>query len=63
MERLRYEQRFTGKDNAGLREKIRDVVRDAPDPRAAVLSLLGTVALSAHGEAILQLVADDYAGD
>lgn len=59
----KYEARFTGKDNAGLRKAIRDSVsghRCGNANAAAVMSLARTVALTAGGLATLEQVAADY---
>ena len=58
-----FEKRFEGKYNAGLRAKIREAVRsnETGEERAtAVLSLAGTVALTASGLLTLMRVAGDY---
>lgn len=58
-----FEKRFEGKNNAGLRAKIREAVRghETGEERAtAVLSLAGTVALTASGLLTLTQVAGDY---
>lgn len=60
----KYERRFAGKDNAGLRAQIRSVVtheRCGQGNAQAVRSLASTVALSAFGKACLEDVAADYA--
>ncbi len=60
----RFEQRFEGPDNAGLRKLVREAVAEQPDAasrRRAVLSLARTVALTASGTHTLELVAADYA--
>ena len=60
--------RFTGTINKGLRAQIRRVTKDTwlDGPEAverAVLSLSGTVALTASGLHSLKLTATDYAED
>lgn len=59
----KFEKRFEGRDNAGLRAKIRAIVYEkscGPLNEQAVLSLRRTVALTASGEATLRQVALDY---
>jgi len=59
----RYEKRFEGKDNAGLRAQIREATlgtRCGAANAAAVRALAGTVALTASGQATLEQVAADY---
>lgn len=60
----KFERHFTGAINAGLRAEIRRTVsaeRCGAANRTAVLSLAGTVALTASGRACLEAAADDYA--
>jgi len=64
----KFDRHFAGRDNAGLRAKIRDAVeahRCGESNAASVLSLAGTVALTAGGRATLERVVEDYraAGD
>jgi hypothetical protein len=62
----RYERRFAGPANAGLRKLIRESVSAymcAPSRRRAILSIASTVALTASGRATLEAVADDYCVD
>lgn len=59
----KFERHFTGEINRGLRAKIREVVdgsKCGPWNRRAILSLAGTVALTAAGRSTLELVAADY---
>jgi hypothetical protein len=67
----RYEQRFGGKDNAGLRKLIRKIVRDFDAGETegtgwssrgeAVLKAVPTsVSLTAAGQFTLEQVAADY---
>ena len=56
----KFEARFEGRHNTGLRAQIRNVVNGARDPGAAVRALAGAVALTALGKAILEEVAQDY---
>ena len=59
----RYERRFAGTSNAGLRKLIRQAVSAdmcAPARRRAILSLASTVALTASGRATLADCAEDY---
>jgi hypothetical protein len=63
MSEVKFERRFEGPSNKGLRAKIRRITNDAgscPKAAAAVRSLSGTVALTALGRAILEQVARDY---
>lgn len=65
---MRFEKRFEGKDNAGLRAKIRAAAQGATPGcairvKTAIESLAGTVALTASGREKLTLVADDYAAN
>lgn len=58
-----FERRFVGRSNAGLRAQIRDAVNGhlcGPAREQRVLSLAGTVALTAAGRATLASVAADY---
>ena len=60
----RFERRFAGASNAGLRAAIRDAVTGADSGAVAaqrVLSLSRTVALTASGRTTLEAVAADYA--
>lgn len=60
----RFEERFVGPANSGLRKAIREAVAGAEggeDRRRRVLSLSGVIALTASGRATLADVADDYA--
>jgi hypothetical protein len=63
----RFERRFAGPANAGLRAQIREVVARLPstdyegaEVEAAILSLRRTVALQAWGLDCLRSVAADY---
>jgi hypothetical protein len=59
----KFERRFQGSDNAGLRAKIRDAAKidgSPDDVERAVLSLGRTVALTAAGQRTLAEVAEDY---
>ena len=59
----RFERRFAGHSNAGLRKLIRESVSGdmcATSRRRAILAIAGTVALTATGRATLSEVADDY---
>ena len=60
MKTRKFEARFEGQSNAGLRARIRKVVNGARDPGAAVRALAGSVALTERGKAILEDVAQDY---
>lgn len=60
----KFERRFAGRSNAGLRKRIResvDATMCADVRRRAILGLADTVALTAAGRATLAAVADDYA--
>lgn len=61
----KFEKRFAGKDNAGLRAEIRNVARAAReegrDVASAVESIGRRVALTASGRHTLAAVAEDYA--
>lgn len=61
----KFEKRFAGKDNAGLRAEIRETAKHAVEEnrnvRTAIVAIARRVALSANGRATLELVADDYA--
>lgn len=61
MSRGRFESRFAGRANAGLRATIRRAVDGSDDPSAAVLAIGSRVALTAAGRSTLALVAADYA--
>jgi hypothetical protein len=59
----KYESRFEGPSNKGLRAKIRKATNEAsscPQAAAAVRSLADVVALTAQGRATLEQVARDY---
>lgn len=59
----KFEKRFEGKSNAGLRAKIREAVvggRCGIANEKSVLALGRTIALTASGQATLQQVAADY---
>lgn len=59
----KFELRFEGKSNAGLRKQIREAVsghRCGDANAKSVLALDRTVALSASGRATLESVAEDY---
>jgi hypothetical protein len=59
-----FDRRFAGPANAGLRASIRYAAATpacGPSQARAVLSLRGTVALTASGKATLEAVAADYA--
>lgn len=59
----RFGRRFAGRDNAGLREMIRNAaggVACGPEAARRVAALAGTVALTAAGRSTLAQVADDY---
>lgn len=59
----RFEQRFEGKDNAGLRAEIRRVVSGAycgPENGRIVRGLANRIALTAAGRSTLDAVAADY---
>lgn len=63
----KFEQRFAGRDNAGLRARIREQVRSVDEGRSAhdtycdaILALARTVALTPAGLATLRAVAADY---
>ena len=60
MKTRKFEARFEGRHNTGLRAQIRNVVNGARDPGAAVRAIAGAVALTALGKAILEEVAQDY---
>jgi hypothetical protein len=69
MSGAKFEARFEGRDNAGLRDLIRGAVRVASnDPSVhrparihdAVMGVARYVALTASGNATLRAVADDY---
>lgn len=59
-----FEQIFAGKDNAGLRAKIRETAKAAlvqgRDVEQAILMLGDTVALSAWGKRDLATCAGEY---
>lgn len=60
----RFESRFVGRDNAGLRARIREVVSGhacGSENARAVRALAGVVGLTASGTATLAEVAEDYA--
>lgn len=57
----RFESRFVGRANAGLRAAIRRAVDGSDDPSTAVLAVGHRVALTAAGRATLAIVAADYA--
>jgi hypothetical protein len=58
----KFEQRFEGTDNRGLRAEIRRVVKhNEPSARyQAILNIAHRVALTASGRHTLKLVALDY---
>lgn len=59
----KFDKRFEGASNAGLRKQIRDAVsghRCGPANERAVLALGRVVALTAQGQHTLTLVAGDY---
>lgn len=59
----KFENRFAGTDNAGLRAKISEAVsgtETGEDAATAVLSVGGIVALTAAGQHTLAQVAEDY---
>lgn len=59
----KFDRRFGGKSNAGLRAKIRASAKidgSPDDVERAVLSLARTVALTAAGKRTLTEVAEDY---
>lgn len=59
----RFEDRFEGPSNKGLRAMIRRAVagtKSCPAAAAAVRALAKKVALTAQGAALLELVARDY---
>jgi hypothetical protein len=62
----KFEKRFAGKDNAGLRAEIRNSVKAAresgDDVARAVENVGRRVALTASGRHTLAAVAEDYAG-
>lgn len=63
MKQRKFEARFEGPTNKGLRAKIRKVTggaRSCPRAAAAVRSLAETVTLTAQGLHTLELVARDY---
>lgn len=60
-----FDRHFAGKDNAGVRKQIRDAADGAmpacgPVVERAVLSLAGTIALTASGKSNLIAAAADY---
>lgn len=63
----KFEKRFEGKDNAGLRAEIRSTVKaardDGRDVPSAVESIGRRVALTASGRHTLAAVAEDYASE
>lgn len=63
MQNLKFESRFSGASNKGLRAKIRRVANaagSAPAAAHAVRGLASTVALTAQGRETLALVALDW---
>jgi len=63
----KFEKRFEGKDNAGLRAQIRETVKaaraDGRDVATAVEAIASRVALTASGRHTLAAVAEDYASE
>lgn len=63
----KFEKRFPGKDNAGLRAEIRSAVNAArengEDVARAVEAVGRRVALTASGRHTLAAVAEDYADE
>lgn len=63
----KFEKRFAGTDNAGLRAEIRSAVKTAreqgDDVARAVESVGRRVALTASGRHTLAAVAEDYASE
>jgi hypothetical protein len=59
----KFDRRFQGPDNAGLREKIREAAGRGScgvSKAKAVLVLARTVALTTQGQKTLEEVANDY---
>jgi hypothetical protein len=67
MTMAKFEKRFTGKDNEGLRAEIRKAVKaaraDGRDVATAIESIGRRVALTASGRHTLAAVAEDYANE
>lgn len=63
----KFEKRFEGKDNAGLRAEIRSTAKaaadDGRDVAQAVEAIAGRVALTASGRHTLAAVAEDFANE
>lgn len=61
----KYEARFVGASNAGVRRAIREVASRHDDStpeeiERAILNVAKRVALTVQGQATLELVAEDY---